>query len=104
MHNAFAAAAIEHNAVVEINLQAILLNRNYPEHFKRQYIDYLSELKSQGVKLCIGSDCHSPHYEIDFEAAALMLDRVGIKDEDLWCLPPRVSAIEFSSQALEARA
>jgi hypothetical protein len=86
--------------VVEINLQAMLLNPHYPERFKLQYLEYLAELKSQKVKLCIGSDCHSAHYEVDFEAACLMLDRkakpsvsvansIGIKDEDLWRLPPR---------------
>jgi len=89
MHNEFATAAIEHDTVVEINLQAILLNSHYPERFKQQYLKYLAELKSQKVKLCIGSDCHSARYEINFETAALMLDSVGIKDEDLWCLLPR---------------
>ena len=48
----------------------------------------LLALKSQGVKLSIGSDCHSAHYETDFEKAATMLDTVRIKDEDLWKLPP----------------
>ena len=89
MHNEFATAAIEHDKVVEINIQAMLLNPHYPKHFKQQYLEYLAELKSQRVKLCIGSDCHSAHYEVDFEAASLMLDSVGIKDEDLWRLPPR---------------
>ena len=91
MHNEFATAAIEHDTVAEINIQAILLNSHYPERFKQQYLKYLGGLKSQKVKLCIGSDCHSAHYEIDFEAAALMLDSVGIKDEDLWWLPPRIT-------------
>ncbi|MBM3237847.1 PHP domain-containing protein [Candidatus Poribacteria bacterium] len=89
MHQEFATAAIEHDIVVEINLQAMLLNPHYPEHFKQQYLEYLAELKSQKVKLCIGSDCHSAHYEVDFEAACLMLDSIGIKEEDLWRLPPR---------------
>lgn len=88
MHKEFAAAAIEHHTVVEINIGAMLLNSSYPERFKRQYLEYLAGLKSQGVKLCIGSDCHSAQYEIDFEKAALMLDIVHIKDEDLWELSP----------------
>jgi len=89
MHNEFATAAIEYDTVAEINLQAILLNSHYPERFKQQYLKYLAELKSQKVKLCIGSDCHSAHYEVDFEAASLMLESVGISDEDLWWLPAR---------------
>lgn len=88
MHKEFAAAAIENDIVVEINIGAMLLNPGYPERFKQQYLEYLAELKSQGVKLSIGSDCHSAHYETDFERAATMLDTVQIKDEDLWKLPP----------------
>ncbi len=89
MHDEFATAAIEHDTVVEINIQAMLLNSSYPERFKQQYLKYLAELKSQGVKLCTGSDCHSANYEIDFETASLMLDSVGIKDEELWRLPQK---------------
>lgn len=86
MHNEFASAAIQHDTVVEINIGAMLLNSHYPERFRRQYLEYLAELKSQGVKLCIGSDCHSSSYDIDFDTAASMLDSVGIRDEELWRL------------------
>ena len=89
IHDEFATAAIEHDTVVEINIQAMLLNSSYPERFKQQYLKYLAELKSQGVKLCTGSDCHSAHYEVDFETASLMLDSVSIKDEELWRLPQK---------------
>jgi len=88
MHKEFAAAAIEHDTIVEINLGAMLLCPNYTERFKQQYLEYLAELKSRGVKLSTGSDCHSAHYEVGFEAAALMLDSVGIRDDDLWRLSP----------------
>lgn len=86
IHNEFASAAIQHDTVVEINISAMLLNPHYPERFKRQYLEYLAELKSQKVKLCIGSDCHSSSYDIDFVATASMLDSVDIRDEDLWRL------------------
>jgi len=89
MHKEFANAVVENNTIVEININAMLLNRRYPSHFKHQYMEYLADLKSQGVKLSIGSDCHSAHYEIDFETASLMLESVGIKNTDLWKLPPR---------------
>jgi len=90
MHHEFAAAAIEHDTVVEINLGANLLNPHYPDRFKLQYVDYLADLRDRGAKLCTGSDCHSSHYEVDFAAAARMLERVGIRDDELWRLPPRV--------------
>ncbi|MFC1461237.1 hypothetical protein ACFLQR_01805 [Verrucomicrobiota bacterium] len=88
MHDEFAMAALEHDTIVEININAMLVNKGYPERFKPQYLQYLAELKAQGVKLCLGSDCHSAHYEIAFDTAARMLDSVGIRDGDLWKLPP----------------
>jgi histidinol phosphatase-like PHP family hydrolase len=88
MHNEFAAAAREHNSIVEINLEAILLNKNYPDRFKNQYIEYLAGIESAGVRLSMGSDCHGAHYETDFKKAFAMLDSVGIKDDRLWRLKP----------------
>jgi histidinol phosphatase-like PHP family hydrolase len=82
---------VEHDKAVEINISANLLNPHYPERFVRQYLEYLSELESKGVRLSIGSDCHSAHYEIDFDTVGQMLESVGIEN-DLWCLPPRIEA------------
>jgi histidinol phosphatase-like PHP family hydrolase len=89
MHDEFAAAAIEHDTKVEINIMAVLLRRIYPERFRQQYVEYLAELKSRGVSLALGSDCHDDQYDIDFDAAEAMLKGVGIQDHDLWRLPPR---------------
>jgi histidinol phosphatase-like PHP family hydrolase len=88
MHEEFADAVKANQAIVEINIGAMLLNPHYPDRFKVQYLDYLGELKSRKVRLCTGSDCHSAHYSTDFDAAARMLDRVGIREDDLWGLPP----------------
>ena len=88
MHQEFAAAAIQHDTAVEINIAAHLLNPHYPEGFISQYLAYLADLQSQGVRLSIGSDCHTAHYTIDFEKAGRMLDSAGIKD-DFWYLAPR---------------
>lgn len=87
MHDEFAAAAIEHGAIVEINAGAMLLTKRYPEPFKRQYLDYLACLKERGVRLCFGSDCHSARYDTDLPRAEAMLAGVGIRDKDLWRLP-----------------
>jgi histidinol phosphatase-like PHP family hydrolase len=92
MHDEFACAVIEHGKKVEINLWAMLLNPHYPERFLQQYLDYLVELQLRGVDLCIGSDCHGAHYEVDFETAEKMLGSAGINFEKLWCLPPRDSS------------
>ena len=92
MHGEFAAAAREHGKVVEINLGAMLLNRQYPERFRRQYTEYLAGLKESGIKLSAGSDNHAQEERygaIGFEHAISMLDNVGIHDDDLWRLPPR---------------
>ena len=88
MHNEFAAAAVESGTKVEVNIAANLLNPRYPESFAPAYLEYLAGLQSQGVCLSIGSDCHSAHYDIDFERAARMLEDAGIEDA-FWRLPPR---------------
>ena len=85
MHDEFAAAVVENNTLVEINLAAMLLCWCYNYSFKRQYLEYLAYLKSKGVKFSIGSDLHDAHYtEIDFETAASMLERVGITENDIY--------------------
>jgi histidinol phosphatase-like PHP family hydrolase len=89
MHEEFAAAAVQHGKVVEINISAMLLNHNYPTTFPAQYLEYVADLKARGVCLCLGSDCHSARYAIDFDTTARMLESVGLRDEDLWRLPPR---------------
>ena len=89
MHDEFAAASIEHGTLIEINVEAMLLNPGYTDRFKKQYLDYLAELKSRGARLSLGSDCHSAQYDIKFESAARMLETIGIRDEDLWKLPPK---------------
>ncbi len=88
MHQEFADAAKAHNTAIEINIAAIVLNPHYPEGFISQYLEYLAELQSQGVRLSIGSDCHTEHYTIDFDKTSQMLESAGIKD-DFWCLTPR---------------
>ncbi len=90
MHDEFADAVVRYGKQVEINISAMLLNRTYPADFPPQYLEYLAGLKAQGVRFSLGSDCHSSHYAIDFGTAAAMLDSVGIRDEELWRLPPRV--------------
>ena len=91
MHDEFAAAAMENGKVVEINIQAILLNPAYLDGFKRQYLDYLADFYQRGVSLSIGSDCHNAHYDVDFETAASMLESVGIADGKLWRLSARTA-------------
>lgn len=101
MHDEFAAAAREHDTAVEINLCAMLLNRHYPERFRRQYCEYLAALKADGVALSLGSDHHAQHSTyaesvggesgVPFAEAAALLAAVGIDADDLWRLPPRTS-------------
>lgn len=86
MHDEFAAAVREHGKVVEINISALLLNPRYPTHFAGEYLEYLAGLKTRGVSLSIGSDCHKAQYSIDFARAAGMLESVGIQDTDCWLI------------------
>jgi histidinol phosphatase-like PHP family hydrolase len=101
MHDEFAAAAREHGTVVEINLHSMLLAANYPEAFRRRYVEYLAGLKAAGVSLAIGSDHHAqrsrygdepirgegPWRNVVFGAAIALLHAAGIHEDDLWCLP-----------------
>jgi histidinol phosphatase-like PHP family hydrolase len=89
LHDEFAAAAVEHGSVVEINLAAMLFNPSYPGRFVQQYLEYLAQLQARGVPLSIGSDCHCAHYEVDFAGAGALLASAGIRAGDLWRLPPR---------------
>jgi len=89
LHQEFAAAVREGEKVVEINLGAVVLSRAYPERFQRQYLEYLAWLRERGVRMCVGSDCHGARYQMDFPRAAELLASVGIKDAELWRLPPR---------------
>lgn len=84
-----AAAAVEHGTAIEINLGAMLLSRAYPETFAGQYLEYLARLKQRGVVFSIGSDTHAVQYIPEFERAAEMLDSIGLRDEEMWRLPPR---------------
>lgn len=83
MHDEFAAALIQHSTAAEVNISANLLNPGYPDTFPLQYLEYLAGLKERGVMLTLGSDCHSPRYEIAFERAEALLATVGITDADL---------------------
>lgn len=99
MHDEFAAAAREHGKIVEINLCAMLLCPYYPEPFKRRYCEYLAGLKEAGVTLSVGSDHHAQFNAygesvaggpgVPFATAVAMLEEVGIRDSQLWRLPPR---------------
>lgn len=94
MHDEFAAAAIAHGTAVEANLEAMVLNRAYPEAFRRRYVDYLADLHSRGVTLSLGSDCHSPTYDIRLEEAAARLEAAGLGQVQWWCLPDRTDSQE----------
>ncbi|MHB8996113.1 MAG: PHP domain-containing protein [Armatimonadota bacterium] len=89
MHEDFAAAAVEHNTAIEINISAMLQNSQYEERFSRQYLEYVALLEQCGVTFSLGSDCHKATYDIDFARAAEQLASLGITDDDLWRLPPR---------------
>ena len=89
MHAEFAAAAVQHDTKVEINVGACLLSPNYPESFLRQYVEYLAALRERGVQFTIASDCHASQYEPPFERAESVLEQAGFREKDFWCLALR---------------
>jgi hypothetical protein len=43
------------------------------------------------VALSLGSDCHSPSYDIRLDEAAALLEAAGLDDVDWWRLPDRAT-------------
>ncbi len=85
MHDEFAAAAIEHSTAIEINAKGLLLNPRYPESFRRQYLEYLADLKAAGVRFSIASDSHYPGYDGSLLCRIeAYLDQLGLREEDIW--------------------
>ncbi|MHC4886878.1 MAG: PHP domain-containing protein [Planctomycetota bacterium] len=98
MHDEFAAAVVENEKAVEINLEACLFNPHYPREFTKQYADYLAYLAERKVTFSIGSDSHGPEYSPDFETAESILNDIGIGEEQLWSLPPRSEPIQVEKK------
>jgi histidinol phosphatase-like PHP family hydrolase len=89
MHDEFAGAVKTHGKVMEFNPTGLLLNKAYPAAFKQQYLEYLAGMHAAGVTMSLGMDCHSAHYDVDLTAAEELLTAAGIRDDQLWRLPPR---------------
>jgi histidinol phosphatase-like PHP family hydrolase len=98
MHEEFAAAAVQHGKVVEINVSACLFNASYPERFGYEYLEYLAGLRALGVTFSLASDCHEDHYAPLFEQAAERLEAVGIHDRDLWRLAARLNLTDHREE------
>jgi len=87
MHEEFIELVHRYGKIVEINVGVMLLTAKYTEEFKIQYLEYLAYLKESGVRLSIGTDCHTS-YDADLAKAEKLLNSVGIKAQDLWKLTP----------------
>jgi histidinol phosphatase-like PHP family hydrolase len=90
MHEEFAAAAVQHGKVVEINVSACLFNASYPERFGYEYLEYLAGLRALGVTFSLASDCHEDHYAPLFEQA--------IHVRDLWRLAARLNLTDHREE------
>ena len=82
MHMEFADALVKNNKYHEINLEAIVLNQQYTDRFRKQYLEYLVFMQEMGVGFTIGSDCHDAGYRIDFAVSGRLLDAYGIRFDD----------------------
>jgi len=79
-----AAAAIQHGTAIEINAMAIFANDDYSEAFKRQYVDYLGLLASEGVTFATGSDAHDIGHMEHLGDLDAVLERLGIEESRLY--------------------
>jgi len=89
LHRAFAETCLAHGTAVEINAGAIFNNPRYTAAFKRQYVDYLRDLREWGVTFSIGSDAHVKADVGRSRDLAPVLDAVGLGLADLWRPPER---------------
>ena len=78
---------------MEINIDAFVANPLYTDTFRRDYADWLADLKSRGATFSIGSDCHRVQYDVKFELAEEFLSGIGIAEEDLWCFQAEKSLV-----------
>ncbi len=82
IHREFANACIDNNKLMEVNIAAMLLSKNYSQKFISQYIDFLLDMKDLGVSFSIGSDCHNEFYNLDLQRASDMLEKAGFTRND----------------------
>ena len=78
------AAAVEHGTAIEINAMAIFANDDYSEAFKRQYVDYLGLLASEGVTFATGSDAHDIGHLEHLGDLDAVVEQLGIDESRMY--------------------
>jgi len=69
----------------EDNIDSFVVNPLFTDAFKRDYGEFLGDMKSRGATFSIGSDCHEAQYDVNFAKAEAYLESIGITEQDLWC-------------------
>lgn len=84
MHEELAAALIENDKPMELNVISFLICEDFPEKLCRQYAEYARWMFERGVKLTIGTDEHGGNggYQDYREKAAALLRPLGFQPAD----------------------
>ncbi len=65
MRNEIKCALLENNTAFEVNLCAVLLSKDYKDNkaWLDWYLGWVHDIQNAGVKLSLGSDCHSEYLD-----------------------------------------
>ena len=87
MRNELKCALLENNTAFEINIDGVLFNKDYNEEFMDWYLGWVHDIQNAGVKLSIGSDCHSEKLSKEaYQKAEELLTRYKINLDNLFKL------------------
>ncbi len=87
MRNELKSALVENGKIFELNIDGVLFNRCYNEAWVENYLGFVYELQSAGVKFSIGSDCHGSRLsQASYERADALLTKHGIDTSKFFSL------------------
>lgn len=87
MKDELKAALAENGKAFELNIDGVLFNPCYNEAWVENYLGFVSELQSAGVKLSVGSDCHSAKLpQSRYKLAEELFEKFGIDTAEFFTL------------------
>lgn len=86
MKNELKYALLENKVAFELN--GWLFSDNLPEQFVDSYLNWVSELQESGIKIAMGSDCHSSKLSnvCDYNKIDKICEGYGIKSSKFFCI------------------
>ena len=89
MRDEIKCALLENNAAFEVNIGAVLLNDDYKDNkaWLDWYLGWVHDIQNAGVKLSLGSDCHSEYLDpMWYKEAEKLFEHYKIDTEKFFTL------------------